>query len=79
MFDPERFLEDNKAKRHPLAFMPFGQVPMICVGMRLTYFEIKTALAQVLRKREEELNVPTVSRKLRDMEIDNNSFPVNYS
>lgn len=75
VFNPDRFNEENKAKRNPLAFMPFGQGPRICIGMRLAYLELKTALVQVLRKVKVELDDTTVPRKGEDITLNFFSFP----
>ncbi|KAL4231955.1 hypothetical protein ACF0H5_009532 [Mactra antiquata] len=49
-FDPTRFSAENKATRHPLAWMPFGHGPRMCVGLRLAQLEGKMTIARLLRK-----------------------------
>lgn len=43
-FDPDRFMEENKAKRPEGSFVPFGMGPRMCIGMRLALIEAKMAL-----------------------------------
>ena len=49
-FDPERFSLENKESRHPMAFVPFGGGPRICLGMRFAEFEMRVTLADVIQK-----------------------------
>ncbi|CAL1529345.1 unnamed protein product [Lymnaea stagnalis] len=62
-FDPDRFSDENKVKRDPLTFLPFGYGPRHCIGMRLAYLELKVGLVHVLRKVKFELNDRTEPRK----------------
>ncbi|XP_052782647.1 cytochrome P450 3A2-like [Mya arenaria] len=47
-FIPERFLPEEKAKRDPFTFIPFGL--RNCIDMRLALLEAKIALVATLRK-----------------------------
>ncbi|XP_002731619.1 cytochrome P450 3A24-like [Saccoglossus kowalevskii] len=49
-FIPERFSKEQKEKRHPYAWIPFGAGPRNCIGMRFALMELKMGLVRVLQK-----------------------------
>lgn len=50
VFNPDRFMPENKHLLVPYTYLPFGQGPRNCVGMRFAYQEIKILLAQLIRQ-----------------------------
>ncbi|XP_077266102.1 cytochrome P450 6k1-like isoform X1 [Temnothorax americanus] len=49
-FDPERFNENETARRHPYAYLPFGEGPRSCIGRQSGELVIKIGLASLLSK-----------------------------
>ncbi|CAH1787494.1 unnamed protein product, partial [Owenia fusiformis] len=49
-FIPERFSAEEKAKRNPYYFQPFGLGPRSCIASRLGQIEVKFCLVKILQK-----------------------------
>ncbi|KAE8748379.1 Cytochrome P450 CYP6 [Frankliniella occidentalis] len=49
-YDPQRFTEEAKKARPQLVYMPFGDGPRICIGMRLGLVQVKMALLTILTR-----------------------------
>ncbi|XP_047508405.1 probable cytochrome P450 6a23 isoform X1 [Pieris napi] len=58
-FDPERFTPEKKAKMHPCHWMPFGEGPKKCLGIRQGYIQSKMLLVKLLTKYELSLDEKT--------------------
>ena len=59
-----RFTPEEKAKRHPCAYLPFGHGPRNCIGMRFALLEVKMTLISILQKYRVVLAPETEVREL---------------
>lgn len=51
VFDPERWSPERaEHQRHPLAFIPFGGGPRVCLGQHFALLEMEIVLAMMLRE-----------------------------
>ncbi|XP_072762329.1 cytochrome P450 9e2-like [Anoplolepis gracilipes] len=59
IFDPDRFGPDKKNNIDRFTFLPFGEGPRMCVGMRMALLQMKACLATLLKKYSLELSPKT--------------------
>ncbi|XP_046392972.1 cytochrome P450 6a2-like [Ischnura elegans] len=55
LFDPDRFLPENKENIQHFTYLPFGDGPRLCIGERFALMQLRLGLASLISKFELEL------------------------
>ncbi|KAF2887325.1 hypothetical protein ILUMI_18848 [Ignelater luminosus] len=58
-FDPERFSEENKRNIPQFSYLPFGEGPRVCIGLRFGLMQVKVGLTILLKNYMFTLNDKT--------------------
>ncbi|KAJ3631392.1 hypothetical protein MTP99_012521 [Tenebrio molitor] len=58
-FDPERFSEENKRSRPAFTWLPFGEGPRLCIGLRFAVLQSKIGLVTLLKNYKIKLSPKT--------------------
>lgn len=49
VFDPYRFTEEERKKRHKAIYLPFGEGPRMCTGIKFGMAQTKAGLFSIVR------------------------------
>lgn len=59
VFNPDRFTEEEKRKRGSMTFLPFGEGPRNCIGLRFGMMQARVGMISVIQNFKISLNEKT--------------------